>query len=148
MKKIKLTQGQYALVDDDDFEWLNQWKWYARWSKRTQSFYAIRREKALKKRRTVYMHRQILGLKHGDKHQGDHIHHKTLDNRRSQLRIVNSQQNNFNRRGVDGYYFHKDKGKFEAEIRIGQKKIYLGNYPTAKQARTAYLAAKKKYHVM
>ena len=29
MKEIQLTQGQVAIVDDADFEWLRQWKWHA-----------------------------------------------------------------------------------------------------------------------
>ena len=29
MKKIFLTQGQFTIVDDADYEWLNQFNWYA-----------------------------------------------------------------------------------------------------------------------
>ena len=29
MKRIPLTQEKFALVDNEDFEWLSQWKWYA-----------------------------------------------------------------------------------------------------------------------
>ena len=42
MKLISLTQGQFAKVDDEDFEWLNQWKWCAAYKKSTNSYYAIR----------------------------------------------------------------------------------------------------------
>lgn len=41
MRKIPLTQGKFALVDDADFDWLNQWKWYALKTKTT--FYAVRK---------------------------------------------------------------------------------------------------------
>jgi len=58
MKKIPLTQGQFALVDDADFDWLNQWKWTAQ-KRPTGLWHAARREG---RKRYVYMHRQILGL--------------------------------------------------------------------------------------
>jgi hypothetical protein len=29
MKEIPLGNGQFTKVDDEDYEWLNQYKWYA-----------------------------------------------------------------------------------------------------------------------
>jgi len=149
MKKIILTQGQYALVDDEDYEWLNQWKWYAHWFSCTKSFYADRAEtKPGGGQRHVRMHRQILGLKHGDRRQVDHVEHNTLDNRKNKLRIVTHQQNSFNMYEVKGYYFNKSSGKFHAQIGVGGENKFLGRYNTTKEARTAYLEAKKKYHTI
>ena len=48
MKEIQLTQGKVALVDDDDFEYLNQWKWY--YSKLN---YAMR-SKRINKKKTFF----------------------------------------------------------------------------------------------
>jgi len=97
MKQITLTQGQYAIVDDWNYEWLNQWKWCAGWAKNTKSYYAMRRAKGeFDRYYIIRMHREILGLKKGDRRQADHINHNTLDNRESNLRIVNNQQNCFN----------------------------------------------------
>jgi len=42
MKRIPLTQGKFALVDDADFGWLNQWQWYAAFNRCSREFYARR----------------------------------------------------------------------------------------------------------
>jgi hypothetical protein len=39
--EIELTQGQVALIDDEDFELVSKYKWYARWDSHTESFYAV-----------------------------------------------------------------------------------------------------------
>lgn len=97
MRKIPLTQGQYALVDDTDYDWLNQWKWYASLEK--GSYYAVRENTGRNiSRIPIRMHRQILGLKRGDKREGDHRDHNTLDNQRHNIRICTHQQNMLNRR--------------------------------------------------
>ena len=147
MKQIPLTQGQFAIVDDM-FEWLNQWKWCAAWYENSGSFYAVRTAKDKNgKKHTISMAREILGLKYGDKRQADHIGHITLDNRRSNLRIATHQQNKWNSKNSKGYYWCESRKKYLAHIGVNSKIIHLGYYHTAKQARNAYLEAKKHYHI-
>lgn len=141
-KQIRLTQGQFAIVDNKNYRWLIQWKWYARWSNHTQSFYAMRNGRQY----SIYMAREILGLKKGDKRQADHKKHNTLDNRESNLRIVTHQRNQWNRKNPKGYVWHKGAKKYEVRIRLNRKRIYLGLFDTAEDAHAAYLKAKKKYH--
>lgn len=143
-KKIPLTQGQFAIVDDKNCELLNKHKWYAIWSKYTKSYYAVRSKRKNGKRLTISMAREVLGLKQGDKRQADHIDHNTLDNQMSNLRIVKLQQNHWNSNNPKGYYWNK--GKYQARIGLNGKPIHLGRFHTAKEAHNAYLNAKEIYH--
>lgn len=148
-RKIPLTQGQFAIVDEKNYEWLNRWKWYAAWRPCTYSFYVVRGQwnKTTKKKSQIYMAREILGLKKNDKREPDHINHNTLDNRESNLRIVTRQQNSFNRRNVKGCSWNKQRNKYQGRITIGGKRINLGVYRTEQAAYAAYLEAKQKYHI-
>jgi hypothetical protein len=149
MKTIPLTQDQVAIVDDEDYEWLSRWKWYAHWDRHTKSFYATRQVRLPNgKWITLLMHRAILGLEHGDKREGDHINHDTLDQRRSNLRIVTCQENHFNLRDTRGFYWDRHKRKFRAQIRCDGKKKHLGYYETDREASASYLAVKAKLHVI
>ena len=147
MKQIPLTQGQFAIVDDEDFDRLNQHKWCACWNKHANSFYAARSKKGEDGGwHQISMAREILGLTYGDKRQADHKDHNTLDNRTLNLRIVTHQQNGWNRKSPKGYYFSKPNQKYFAHIGLNGKRIYLGLFHTAKEARGAYLKAKEVYH--
>lgn len=92
MKQIELTRGQVALVDDDDFERLNQFLW------KEGNGYAYTNIS----NKIVMMHRMIMGLQRGDGLQAHHIHHNKLDNRKSQLKVCTPLQNSHNRR-CSGY---------------------------------------------
>lgn len=139
-RKIKLTKGKYAIVDDGDYKWLSQWKWCVRESNKT--FYAIRQKDNV----IIYMHRQILGLQRGDGKHTDHINHNSLDNCRCNIRIVTCQQNRFNLKNVKGYTWDKVANIWKAQIKVNGKSIYLGVFDNKKDAHRAYLCAKKKYH--
>lgn len=149
MKEIQLTQGQVALVDDEDCEWLNQWKWHAHWSCHTHSYYANRTLRlANGKGIKIWMHRQIIGLERGEKRQCDHINHETLDNQRANLRIVSPSENQWNRRNPKGYHWNKLLHKYVAQIGVNWGKKYLGLFTTAEEANTAYKKAKQQYHII
>ena len=62
MKEIILTQGQTTLVDDEDYDELNKFKWYAHWSPDTKSFYARRNATKDGKRTTIRMHQQVIKI--------------------------------------------------------------------------------------
>tara|TARA_R110000868_G_scaffold366589_1_gene629510 strand:+ start:957 stop:1310 length:354 start_codon:yes stop_codon:yes gene_type:complete len=77
----------------------------------------------------------------------DHINKIKTDNRVDNLRIVTVSQNTFNRVSK-GYYFHKKNKKWYATIKVNGKQLFLGNYDTEEEARTAYLRAKEIHHVI
>ena len=95
MIKIPLTQNQVALIDDEDFELVSQYTWYAGWDSHTKSYYACTKIKKETGGHTLLqMHRLIMNAQKGE--QVDHINHNTLDNRKSELRICNASENQHN----------------------------------------------------
>lgn len=100
MKYIKLTKGEFAIVDDEDFDRLNKFKWYAQ--KMKHSFYAGRAVRVTPtKQKSLFMHREILGIT--DRNIWvDHKDHNGLNNTRENLRICNRSQNTANRKKYKG----------------------------------------------
>jgi hypothetical protein len=96
VKRIELTQGFTAIVDDQDFEYLGQWKWHA--SKSAYNWYAARFV-GTSPRHKVYMHREIARRKYADLdgQQVDHDDGDPMNNRRENL-IARTQQENLSRR--------------------------------------------------
>jgi hypothetical protein len=77
----------------------------------------------------------------------DHINRNPLDNRICNLRIVNHQENSFNKDNK-GYCFNKNKNKWQSQIMVNYKQIHLGLFNTEEEAKNAYLIAKQKYHII
>ena len=150
MKRIPLTQGQFALVDDGDFRRFGNFKWYAAWDRKRQEFRAVRGIKKNGKVKTVRLHRAIMGAKNWSM-KVDHINHNPLDNRRDNLRVCTHTENCRNRRGpqknstsgVRGVYWNKLYGKWQARIRIGGKNKHLGVFVEKSKAASAYASANR-----
>lgn len=150
VRKIKLTQGYDTVVDDEDFERVAQFKWYA-WVGRT-SVYAVRHPGTGKENRPlVYLHREILVSRPG--YEIDHVNRDTLDNRRCNLRYANRSQNNSNKgkqknntSGYKGVHWGKACKKWVAMIRHKHCRYYLGIFSDPIDAAKAYDVAARKYH--
>lgn len=142
MKKIKLTQGKFVLVDDQDYRVLNKYRWYP--IQGGDTFYAIRNSSMIKGKKTsIRMHREIMNPPFNL--EIDHIDGNGLNNQRKNLRIVNSSQNQHNSKkpkhntsGYKGISWNKEKKKFTAQIVINGKQIYLGSFSDIKKAHEAY----------
>jgi len=154
MKEIPLTQGQVALIDDKDYELVSQYSWYTVYNWHTLSFYArttIRLESG--KQYSLQMARLILGLEKGDKRQGDHINHDTLDNQRSNLHIVTYRQNmsNLERECTSKYpgvFWGNRDCIWNAAIRVNGKIVRLGRYIDELDAANVYQNELKKMELM
>ncbi len=148
MKKIALSQGKFAMVDDEDYEWLNQWKWCA--IKDGRSFYAMRKE--LPSKKSVRLHRFILGVDNKLIFV-DHEDGNGLNNQRSNLRKCTRQQNACNRKPslnhssqYLGVCWDNKRNLWLSQIKSFRKSIYLGHFAIEMDAASAYNEAAKKYH--
>lgn len=136
---IKLTQDKYAKVDQQDYEKLNEHKWYAK--RCINRFYAHRRNES---NRNVAMHRII--MKPGRGYCVDHINGDGLDNRKDNLRIVTIAENNYNKRKsknvrssqYKGVSIDKRTNRWRAIIYYKYRKINLGMFGDEIDAARAY----------
>ena len=149
-REIELSRGKVAIVDDADFDWLNQWSWNAHWDPHVKGFYACRTDRTGPAQTTVRMHREILNAPAGI--QVDHIDRNTLNNRRSNLRLATNQQNSCNRRtqaanpyGFKGVYASRN-GRWRAQINVRRVVRHLGTFDRPEDAARAYdLAAVESF---
>ena len=143
MREIKLTQGKVAFVDDEDYERVNQHKWYAHKSRNT--FYAERTIRVNGKRIPQTMHRFIMG----DMPIGmmvDHEDGNGLNNQKSNLRPATNQENCMNQRKpnrscsspYNGVYFYKQTNRWKSQIQIEGKRKDLGYFHDEQDAARAY----------
>ncbi len=145
MKRILLTQGKFAIVDDEDYEKLSQYRWYLLNIKKYNLRYAYRSVMKKGKVSVFLMHREILGLKKGDGIKTDHRNHNGLDNRRINIRPCTHSQNIWNqRKKAKGYCWCKARKKWVSRIRHNGKRIDLGGYKKEKDAGIAYQEALTK----
>lgn len=149
MKRIPLTQGQFAIVDEEDYDRINSRKWCAAWHESTKSFYAVS-GRGRGNQRQLRMHREVVNAPYGM--LVDHINHDTIDNRKANLRLCTNSQNLANRgisvvnsSGFKGVSWHKQKSKWRATLYINNKETHVGYYNTPLEAAIAYdIAASEK----
>ena len=150
MKEIQLTQGKVALVDDEDYEYLNKFKWNAYECGNT--FYARRSITVSKNKQTViYMHRFI--MKPNKAMVIDHLDGNPLNNQKNNLRICTHAENMRNRKknvnnksGYKGVSLDKNLNKFRCKLYMNGKTIQIGYFINPIDAARAYNEAALKYH--
>lgn len=140
MRKLKLSDGGFAIVDDNDYDNLKKWKW------RKNNHGYVRRSAA----NGEYLHRYILQAP--DNKLVDHINRNPLDNRRENLRPVTASENNINQRlkvnnksGFRGVCWHKAANKWAVEIKFNNSKTHVGIYKTIEEAIGARLTAELEH---
>lgn len=145
LRAIDGSVKAHAIIDAVDADRINRWRW------QLVEGYAARTASQPRKHR-VRMHRDLLGLIHGDGLEGDHVNHDTLDNRRINLRIVthagNGQNKSGHRNGTSRYrgvWWHKASGKWVAQVKVMGKNISLGHFTSEEEAAAAALAGRRTH---
>ena len=134
MKLIPVSQNKFTMVDDEDFEWLNQWKWCL------GGGYAVRSHKRTRK---ILLHRLLIKIPKGM--EVDHINNNPLDNQKNNLRIVTHHQNIFNTSmrkdntsGFKGVSWQANISKWRVQIQIKKQKKHVGYFDDRLKAAKAY----------
>ena len=149
MRQIELTQDKYALVDDEDYDFLAGLKWHA--VKRGDNYYVQRTIIVKGVTKYIHMHREIMNPPRWM--VVDHINGDALDNTRENLRVCTQGQNACNRKSSKnsaskylGVSWDSEKRRWRAQIRTNSKAKKLGRFKTELEAAIIYNIAARKYH--
>lgn len=149
MKIIQLTQGQVALVDDIDYDFLMRWKWCANLVGR--HYRPVRGFWLNGKQKSIFIYTAIAKRMGIDTERIDHKDQNTLNNQRSNLRSATNSQNGHNcgprsnsKTGVKGVSFHKASGKYQTQITVCGKDHYLGLFDTIAEAEEVVVAKRRE----
>lgn len=147
-KQIPLSQGKVALVDDSDFERVNQYKWFVAHTR--TYYYAARHSSGVPTRKLEFMHRFILNAP--AEFMVDHRDGNGLNNTRQNLRIATVAQNGYNRKvsknstsGFKGVTWVGQHHRWRATIKVDGKRIYLGEFRNPHDAARAYDVAARAF---
>lgn len=160
MRLIKL-RGKNSLhvkVDDEDFEELNKYKWYATpLGDRTPVYRYVSMSERHKYngQSKILIHRVLTNTVNlGESIFIDHRDRDTLNNQKENLRISDSLTNSYNRGRQKNNLSSKYKGvtwdkvnmKWRAQIRANKKTIALQRFLSENEAAMAYNEAAVKHH--
>lgn len=147
LKEIKLTNGMFTIVDNEDYDKLVNSNWYY------SNGYAKKsvKNESTGKWRYIYLHRLITDVPR--KIQIDHINGNRLDNRRENLRFCTNAENGKNRKisknntsKFKGVFFYKKGNSWRSMIRVDGRRIFLGDFGSAEAAYEAYCKASSEFH--
>jgi hypothetical protein len=153
VKRIPLSRGLEAVVDNVDYPSVSKKKWHAmKGGRRGYTWYAARSlpRKKGRKRKRVWMHHEILERRFG--FEIDHRDGNGLNNTRENLRYATKSQNRANRRMVPhsskfkGVRWHKRDKRWLARIKASGRQIELGAFCTEIEAAKAYNRAALEHH--
>lgn len=140
----------WAIIDTDKKKWVRQWRWHL-----NDAGYAVRHTTRSKNGKLIYrtyrLHRELLGLKHGDPREGDHKDRNRLNCRMNNLRIVEHRHNGQNIMREYGSSKHrgvswvKHDQKWEAYMHLNGKKHNLGYYTDEAEAAAVAAAFRSKH---
>lgn len=141
MKEISLTQGQVALVDDEDYEFL---------SKLSFKLDSKGYPRLCGKESIVCLHNLLFPKK--ERFVIDHIDRNPLNNQKHNLRYVSRAGNLKNSNKYSDYrytgvalYHHNGKTQWTAQIMLNKIRHYLGRFSTPERAALAYNEAATKH---
>jgi len=143
MKKIQLTQGEHALIDDEDYDRVSRYNWNA--VKIKSRIYASNKSQGL-------MHRFILGLSDRTR-MVDHKKGNGLNNQKHNLRLCTHQQNMCNRKSASnstskylGVFWDKSRNYWMSCISLSGKTKTLGRFKTELEAAIIYNITARRYY--
>lgn len=133
MKVVKISQNKQAIVDDEDFARVINWRW-----SHHHTGYVVRGKPQ------ISLHRFIMGAKKGQ--YVDHVNGDRLDNRKENLRFCTRKQNQWNTRSYDGIHWRGDREAWIVRMRVDGRMKYIGYFKEKKDAEEARRQASLKYH--
>lgn len=152
MRELQLTKGEVALVDDDDFYWLNQWRWHSIAIKGKSYVFRSRKNNHLGLSSRAYLHRIVMRTEDPNL-VVDHIDGNPFNNQKCNLRVCTKLENGKNvtsHKGSSskflGVSWDKQRKKWSAQLTHKGKVVYSQRFESEEDAARAYDSKARVFH--